>query len=264
MNKRIDNLADADYRAIKAVSKSALDWFAKSPAHYKHVVIDGNRPDPTPAMATGSAFDTLLLTPQIFETTYAVAPDVRRGTKAWDEFEAANQGKILIKNEELARIKAMVDSVRSHQAASELLASGTAQVSYTWKDTFSGLDCKGRADFVTTKGAIVDVKTTQCASPSEFSKSMASFRYHVQAAMYLNAQTCSGGPTTSEFYFIAVEKEPPYLTAVYLIDQEALALGFATMQAELGHLAQCLKRNDWPGYHAGIETLNLPPWVYKS
>ena len=176
---KLFDLADQDYRRAPGVSKSSLDWFARSPAHYKHVIIDGNRPAPTAAMLTGSAFDCLLLTPELFALTYAVAPEMRRGTKAWDEFEAAHGGKTIIKQGEFDQLKNMVEAVMSHRTASTLLSNGQSQVSYFWHDAPSGLACKGRADYVRSDGILVDVKTTQDASPRGFASSCASFRYFV-------------------------------------------------------------------------------------
>lgn len=259
-SQRLDNLPDPDYRAFRAVSKSSLDQFAKSPAHYKHVILDGNRPTTTSAMFLGSALDTLLLTPDLFSETYAVVPDIRRGTKAWDEFVAQNPGKQLIKIDEMDQIHSMVMSLRKHPEAAKLLTDGTPQVSFKWQDRQSGLLCKGRADYV-RGNTVIDVKTTQNAGPNEFSKSIASFRYHVQAAYYLEAMAQTGHKVSDEFLFIAVEKEPPYLVAVYKLDHEALSLGMATFAAELCHLANCLKRDEWPGYASGIDTIGLPKWA---
>jgi len=262
-SERLDNLSDPEYRRFNAVSKSSLDQFAKSPAHYKHVILDGNRPALTSAMFLGSAFDTLLLTPDLFGETYAVVPDIRRGTKAWDEFVGQNPGKHLIKTDEMEQISSMVISLRKHPEASKLLTDGVPQVSFKWRDAQSGLLCKGRADYV--KGStVIDVKTTQNAGPNEFSKSIAAFRYHVQAAYYLEAMAQTGHKVSDDFLFVAVEKEPPYLVAVYKLDHQALSLGMATFSSELQHLARCLKRDEWPGYATGIDTIGLPKWALYS
>jgi exodeoxyribonuclease VIII len=261
--RKILNLADPEYRAVNAVSKSALDQFAKSPAHYKHVIIDGNRTQATPAMELGSAFDTYLLTPEVFAAEYAIAPEVRRGTKAWDEFEAANPGKRIIKAEELARIEAMARAVLDHPAAGALLRDGDSQVSYFWTDERTGLPCKGRADYVRHDGIMIDVKTTQDASPEQFARSIGSFRYHVQAAMYLSAQVATGGPTTDQFCFIAVEKEPPYAVAVYTLDPESLAEGFRVMGRDLERLKACVEANHFPAYSERVESIRLPKYAFS-
>lgn len=141
--ERINNLADADYRRFNAVSKSSLDQFAKSPAHYKHAIINGNRSAATSAMLLGSAFDTLLLTPDLFQQTYAVVPEVRRGTKAWDEFVAENPGKQLIKIDEMDQIHAMAIAVKKHPEAAKLLTGGTPRLASSGRT--SSRDCSARA-----------------------------------------------------------------------------------------------------------------------
>lgn len=261
---KVFNLPDSDYRGAEGVSKSSLDWFARSPAHYKHVVIEGNRPAPTAAMLTGSAFDCLLLTPEIFAMTYAVAPDMRRGTKAWDEFEAAHAGKTIIKQGEFDQLSNMVDAVRSHPVASALLGGGASQVSYFWQERQSGLACKGRADYVRPDGILVDVKTTQDASPRGFASSVATFRYHVQAAMYLEGEAQTTGKATDQFCFIAVEKEAPHAVAVYTLDHEALSTGMMTYTRELARLAECVRNKHWPSYSEQVETLRLPKWALEA
>lgn len=259
---KILNLADPDYRKTPGISKSALDQFARSPAHYKHIIIDGNRPEATPAMQIGSAFDTLLLTPELFAEQYVAAPDVRRGTKAWDEFEAAANGRTPLKSDELARLDGMVQAVRNHPAASALLSEGDAQVSYFWQDAASGLALKGRADFVRHDGIIVDVKTAQDASPSGFARSVFNFRYFVQAAYYLEAQVKTGGPTTDQFVFVVVEKEPPFAVAVYTLDPAALSLGFQTMSRDLARLADRIARDDWSAFGDAVQTISLPRYAF--
>jgi PDDEXK-like domain of unknown function (DUF3799) len=261
-NQRISGLPDAQYRAIEAVSKSALDQFAKSPAHYKHTIIDKNRIQATPAMEFGSAFDCFLLTPELFAEQYAIAPDVRRGTKAWDEFESANPGKTIIKADDLNRIEAMAQAVSKHPAASLLLSGGESQVSYVWTNVDTGLLMKGRADYVRPEGVIIDVKTTQDASPEGFARSAASFRYHVQAAAYLSAQAATGGPVSDQFCFIAVEKDAPHAVSVYTLDAESLALGFQILTKNLRDLSKCLADDRWPAYSEGVETLRLPRYAF--
>jgi exodeoxyribonuclease VIII len=255
------NLSDADYRAFKAVSKSSLDWLVKSPAHYKHVVIDGNRPEPTAAMETGKAFDSLLLTPSVFHSEYVQAPDIRRGTKAWTEFEEAHQGKTLLKPDEWNRIHAMRDSVMNNATAAELLLGAKTQVSFKWADEETELLCKGRADLVTSDGILCDVKSTSDGSLEGFSKSIASFGYHRQAAMYLDGLGDSVG---DQFYFICVEKEPPYLTAVYCLDRDAVRAGRQEYKSLLRRLQHCQNTNNWPGYSVGTQSISLPGWYSKG
>ena len=263
--QRVVGLPDATYRAFKAVSKSGLDWIDVSAAHYKHVVIDGNAPDPTPAMIVGSAFDSLLLTPDAFAASYAISPaNMRRGTKAWDEFEQQAKGRNVIKQEDHDRLLAMRDAIMSHPLARSLISVGDPQVSYKWQDPITGVLCKGRADFVRADNVMIDVKTTGEGGGKidAFGKSAFNFRYHVQAAFYTDgAAICGLKPDA--FVFVVVEREPPHLVSVYHIDEHLLALGRETYQRNLETYSQCYATNVWPGYPTEIQKLTLPAWAVR-
>ena len=99
------------------------------------------------------------------------------------------------------------------------------------------------------------MKTTEDASPRGFQNSLAKFRYHVQAAWYLR-----GLEGAEEFVFIAVEKKPPYLVAVYQASAAVIAAGVRAADINLSNLSECRKKNHWPGYSEAIETIDLPKW----
>lgn len=261
--EKILNMKDADYRAFKAVSKSGLDWMDVSPAHYKNAVIDGNQPEPTAAMQLGSAFDSLLLTPELFREEWAVAPNVRRGTKAWDEFEQANQGKRLLKQDEFDQLQGMRESVMRHKVARGIFSLGDSQVSYKWQDPITGVICKSRADFVRADGVMVDLKTTLegGAKPDAFSKTAFNFRYHAQAAFYSDgaAQVDEAPPTA--FIFVVVERVAPYAVSTFFCDEDVLAAGRAAYQRNLEQYALAWAENLWPAYPEDIQRLALPAWA---
>jgi len=263
--QKVLGLPDPTYRAFKAVSKSGLDWMDVSPAHYKHVIIDGNAPDPTPSMIIGSAFDSLLLTPDQFEKDFAVAPNIRRGTKAWDEFEAQAGAKRVIKSEDFERLQEMRDSVMSNPLARSLISAGEPQVSYKWQDPTTGILCKSRADFVRSDNIMLDVKTTGegGARISDFGKTAFNFRYHVQAAFYSDGAALVD-KYPDAFVFLVIEREPPYLCAAFHIDQDLIALGRKEYEKNLDLYARCHAENNWPGYPTEIQKLSLPAWALRN
>ena len=80
---------------------------------------------------------------------------------------------------------------------------------------FTGLQCKCRPDWISADGGIlVDLKTTEDASPREFQRSIAKWRYHVQAGWYMAGIEAAYGTRPSGFIFIAVEKKPPFAVGV--------------------------------------------------
>jgi exodeoxyribonuclease VIII len=251
-----------EYHSDPAIGKSMLDSIARSPLHYWARHVDPNRvePTPTPAMVLGTAFHALLLERDLFETSYIAAPSVDRRTKAgkatWAELEAS--GKTVLSEDDLAALTGMAASVLQHPAASRLLAlPGRAEVSLFYEDDATGLRCKARPDWLTDGGIIVDIKTTQDASPEAFRKSAYNFRYDVQAAHYTAAVP------DSAFVFIAVEKTPPYAVAVYEADISVMQSGHARRRDNLNCLADCLERDEWPGYDSKIQPLGVPSWAVQ-
>lgn len=259
-----------DYHRHTAVSKSHLDQVARSPLHYWARYLDPNRvdPEPTPAMAIGSAVHTHVLELPEWDQRYITAPEgidrrTKAGKEAWAAFEAESTGRIVLSRADADLVMRMGRAVYGHPAAAFLLQRpGLAEQTYLWTDEATGLECKCRPDWMTTDGQlIVDLKTTEDASPAGFRKSVANFRYHVQAAWYLDGIERATGRRPDQFIFICVEKKPPHAVAVYAASAEMVAAGAITAEADLARLALCKEAGDWPGYSNQIEVIDLPPWM---
>lgn len=254
----INDMPSADYHAHPAVSKSVLDKIARSPLHCR-AYLDGERTEPTPAMLLGTAVHTAILEPERFDAEYAVFEGDRRTTAGKQAYaELVSRGKSIISASDADVISSMSAAVRAHPVASALLRNGSAEQSVFWTDPMTGLECKCRPDWWRTDNIVVDVKTTEDASPASFAKSVAGFRYHVQAAHY------QAGTQAERFVFIAVEKKAPYAVAVYDLDAVSLELGEAIRRQDLAMFELCSRAGEWPGYSPDIEVLSLPPWAFPK
>lgn len=255
------------YFASKGVSKHDLDMVNISPAHYwsgKSIP----REDPTPAMKMGTLVHTAILEPDRFDSTYIIAPDMDRRTKdgkaAWEaiESEASESGKMVVKPSDLQHIRGMKESVFAHRSGSAALkAGGLIEASLYATHLETGVLRRGRPDLISKGNAIIDVKT--CAKnyggKAEFARSVANFRYDVQAAFYLDlAKSC--GMEKEVFVFLVVEKEPPYAVAVYQLDAESVEAGRQQYLKNLQLLAECMQFDEWPAYSSEVEVLSLPKW----
>lgn len=259
-------LSNADYHAHPAASKSHLDQVNRSPAHYWARYVDPNRitPAPTAAMVLGTALHTAVLEPHLWDEQFAVPPQAfDRRTKAGKElaaaFEAEAKGKTVLTPDDADRIRRMADAVHRHPASSFLLdLPGVREGSYFWTDEATGLECKCRPDWHSQdQRLLVDVKTTEDASPRGFAKSCANYRYHVQAHWYQRPFTAA-----EQFLFIAVEKQPPHLVAVYAATPAMVAAGARAADRDLQVLAECRAADHWPGYGDEILPLDLPTWCH--
>jgi len=258
-----ERLSNAEYHAKTShVNKSQLDEMARSPAHYKAKFIDKLIETPrTPALILGSAYHKLQTETDLFFEEYCIAPKINRRTKAgkeeFAEFEKSNKGKEVLTEDQYSQIENMVNAVNSHPSASKLMKlKGRAETTRLWKDYETALDCKCRPDWLCSDdGLIVDLKTTEDASPEGFARSIHKFRYHVQAAFYLR-----GCDECSNFIFVAVEKSPPYAVVCYQASSDMIAAGDRIATRDLDQLAKCLKSNRWPSYADTIQTTDLPRW----
>jgi len=253
----------AEYRAIDALNWSSLKFYAKSPAHYRENV--DNPQEQTAAMLLGSAVHCLCLEPVLFDQQYAVAPDVDRRTKAgkeqWALFEDEHQGKNILTFEQSTLARGMAASVLDGKAGKLIGLCSERELTLTWEDQFTGLQCKSRLDAVDlVNGLAVDIKTTEDASQQSFSRTVYNYLYHGQAAFYLEALR-QNGFMINRFIFLAVEKKPPFAKALYLCSDELLASGRILYQECLSKHAECLAVNEWPGYPETIHTIDLPVWA---
>ena len=208
-------------------------------------------------MKLGSLVHCAVLEPDELNKRYGVC--LPRNTKAGKEqaAEMETAGIEAVTATDMETALAMAASVRSHQAAAELLRDGKAEQSFWWDDKPTGLRCKCRPDWMTSN-TLVDLKTTGDASPRAFARSVAAYRYHVQANHYLS------GTFADRFIFIAVEKTYPFAVGVYELDLVSMIQGSQLRRNDIGVIADCQAINEWPGYGNTIQPLTLPDWAFNS
>lgn len=250
---------NAEYHSMPGISKSGLDLINRSPAHYRWA--QDNPQDPTPAMRIGTLTHLAVLEPDRFNLECIVMPVLDRRTKdgklRWEEFQAAYPDHELLTSDEHTRIIAIRDAVRAHPLARKLMDRIEAvEVSTFWKDPISGIECRCRPDAVLDNGMLIDLKTTRDAGPG-FERSVAKYRYHVQAAFYGDGM---GGMESRPMVFIAVETEAPYLVSCNIIGPDSLSAGRDAYRRNLETYAKCLESGIWPGYPETLQTLNVPDW----
>lgn len=178
------------------------------------------------------------------------------------EWEKVNEHRTILNPEQWKTIHAMRDALMAHPAANALLTGipGKAEKSVYWIDATTGVLCRCRPDWWRDDNLIVDLKTTEDASPEGFARSIAKFRYDVQDAFYTDGVQQATGKRPKAFVFIAVEKKPPYGVGVYVLDAETKDLGRAQYQHDLRVYAECVRTGEWPGYGDKIQTISLPGW----
>lgn len=273
-------LSQAEYRRGSGISKSFLDLVRRSPAHAK-AYLDRTEPtEPTKAQVLGTAFHTMVLEPRKFGLEYVVSQKFDRRTKEGKEaaqrFELENVGRTVIDEDDWEQLLAMRDALFRQGSSQRLLSLENPKVEHSlyWTDPATGQQLRARPDvWMPDAALIVDLKTTDDASPEEFARSVATYRYHVQAAYYCDiAEQLTR--QQQDFVFLVVEKKAPYNVCVYTLAPQDIELGRAEYMQDLATLRACEKHGVWPGY-TGVVTpesvvdsvvtpICLPAWYRRS
>lgn len=266
-----------DYHNAPGISNTTLGDVAQAPAVY-----DYNRKNPveeTDAMLGGRVLHVLVIQPEKFGESFAVAPPEvkqRRG-QAWDKAVLENQGKTVLKAEDgeasYARAKMIADAARASKRFA--LLEGIKEISFFWKDPATGLLCKCRPDVITLKGVVTDYKTTAgAAHPKEaWGRHMFSMRYHVQAAFYIDGIVHSleqagmpldAFPMPKAFAHFVQEKSPPFLTKHYKVGDASVSLGRREYQKNLQTIKECEAKGEFPGYPEAVEEVECPEYAWTQ
>ena len=208
------------------------------------------------AFRTGELCHAFTLEPDRAKVSYGVCgkQNTKAGKIQAEEMLAKGIEPITSTEYELA--SNVANAVRKHPVASKLLTGGQPELSFWVDDKATGLACKCRTDYI--KGdTIIDLKTTGegGAEPDTFSRTVARYLYHLQAAHYLQVTGAK------KFIFVAVEKVFPFAVSVTELDPDALALGLELRNEALKGISQCHTDSYWPSYTEKITTISLPKWA---
>jgi len=254
-----------EYHEWDAVSNSRLAYLiATSPKHYKWRL---EHPEPDKdAWRKGRILHKLVLEPYDFERVYAVAPDVKRNTKAgkelWQKFTDTLEGRTPITSAEYDEASAMAKAIRALPKADLLLSGGRAEVSVVWDDPDTGVRMKARPDYI-NDNLIIDLKTTRSFADGAFSRRAYDYGYHRQAAIYIDGCRAAG-LRIDAFVFVVVEKTDVHDVIAQPASENMIYVGRAQYKRALITYADCVAKDEWPGYDEQLENIELPYWVLRE
>lgn len=259
------------YHASEPISRSKLMWLDKTPQYFKWRLTAEEKE--TDALQLGKAFHKLALEEKDFDLEFAVEPKVNKRTNEGKEilanFYFENAGKTIISPNIYLLAQDMVTALRANARARQLIESGEIEKSYYWTDSLTEEQVKCRPDIVITKktkGAVIDLKSCLHADNETFRRDALTHGYDVQAYMCKSAlEKITGIP--HDFYFLCVEKEPPYLINVFKADELFLEHGKRRYREFLGLYHDCKITDNWFGYEGfadEINELNLPAYLLKE
>lgn len=260
--------SDYHRRELGVATNSTLKIIRdRSPAHYR-AWVDAEDDNETPPLLFGLAYHMRVLEPERYAREYQVMPsfgDMRSSNNRAkrDEWLADNPGVTTVSAADGERIEAMHTALMAHPLVAGIMREGHSEVTMRWIDEPTGVRCRARVDWWVPGKLLMDLKTTDDASPRGFVRSIDKYGYHAQHSFYCEAARCCG-ETIRNYLILAQEKEPPYVAAVYHVDTAAEIRGYELISAGLQTMRDCLASDTWPGYSTGITQLSLPPWSLKD
>lgn len=251
------NIDPKIYRQWDAVSRSDMSGIAKGfPLSSIKYYMDHPSPESID-MVKGTALHMLVLEPERFRKEVVLAPDRGRRSNAdkefWEGFEAENQGKYILKPDDMDEVHNMASSLLKIPELQEALNGGHEISCYFEID---GIPCKCRFDILDGQMCPWDLKTTKDARYRPFGYSLEDYGYDMQAWFYTEGLRQLGYDATT-MIFACVEKTPPYNTICYQPTDKVLRAGEAKCRKALPMLAEAKRTNHWPGYPAGITPLTI-------
>jgi hypothetical protein len=255
-----------------SISKSGLDKIESSPLDYWwHYLRPEREPHkPTEAMIFGTAVHSAILEPNEFQKTYVVMPPINKRTNIGKaEFASLtsmceSNGQVLIDPTEYSDVLRMRDAIFKHPTAKLLFQNGIAEQTFMFQESNTGAKCKIRPDWLdNTSGLVVDLKTTEDATPNGFAKSAWEYKYYKQDPFYLDGLEACGNDRAG-FVFVNIEKTEPFKIGIHYLDGKSRQLGRDEYLRNCETYVKCLENGIWKGYEEKISEVSLPAWAFNK
>ena len=269
------------YHAAKALSAGVIHTLTErcpAAAWWESPWNEYREDKPKTIFDIGAATHLLALEPADYLARVKVigAPDYR--TKAAREVrdEAREAGKIPLLLDDHTRIAVMRSALAEHPVSGAAFSQpGEVEHSVYWADPETGIACKCRPDKVlprTGRSYAIDLKTTANAEPNALRAHAWRMGWHQRAAWYADGLAATSDDLGRvEYWFVAIERDPPHLVSVLKLSDDALFWGRKQNRKAVETWARCLERNEWPGYREPEQPdedrafeIGLPPWAQRE
>lgn len=237
-------LSMQDYLTDPALDVSFLKKFARSGKHAKEETKE------TPAMLFGTCLHWNILEPKEF------IKNVREKKSGYAE---RKNGFIYLKTDDIKSIKTMKCKVWQKKTARRILKNAYAKELGGFFQLWTGQMAKVRIDIITDFNGplIVDLKKTVDASEEGFYWQIKKYKYHWQAAFYLEAVSKITGIEHDRFGIMPCEDKLPHECGFYMIGDDWLEQAWREMQPLIDKYTVCKEQDKWEGYPDEFVNLGL-------
>lgn len=260
----LDSMSNDEYHKAIGISNSGIGLINKCPRLYEHEYIEGHREDgETKALHVGQAIHTIVLEPQKFFQRYIILPEgLNRTRKADKELyeraldDATKTNRKLLKYDEAQIVMGIRDSVERLEIWKRIRPEGKVENSIFWQHD-NGVSLRCRPDWHNNFMSI-DIKSTESVDPDDFRWSIRKYEYHRQGAMVLDGLAKVYKRPYKDHVILAIEKKPPYLCNLFLLDELDIAQGREDYFRGAEKYKQCVDNNHWPSYSDKITLISIP------
>jgi hypothetical protein len=254
-----------------SVSSSGLRaLFAKSPSHF-YAGWSGNPHaesyKETAEITLGRAAHHLLLGEDSFSTEFVARPEKWTDwkTDAAKEWKADQEksGRTVLIHKQLEAIRGMGRALNANPIIQAGILEGDIEQSMFWKDKKTGLWLKSRPDAIPNdSGDFADLKTTSSIG-WDIDKSIAKYRYDIQAALVRQGARETLGVEMQSFTLVFAETSPPYDIGLLTLKESDMDAADKDIRCALDVVAQCLETGMWWGStgKADGRYVQFPSWA---
>lgn len=261
-------LTHAEYTALPGISASTLRALRQSPLHCRHH-LDASDSDTT-SRGWLRAIHALVLEPHTWDRAFAVFEGARRAGHGWEAWRAGQMDRTILLASEAASARAVASAVLTHPVAGPMLTGphGASEVSVTWTDPATGLDCRGRLDRLQRQAGggwlVADLKTIDSTADHRVRQLVGQHGWHVQLAHYMAAIEAARPADAVAGALVTVESGPPHDVAVWTLGDAELEIARAERAELLALYRRCSESGRWPGRYELAQPLTLPPYCYPD
>lgn len=276
------------YHKHPALSESGLKTLLDCPARYYYKYLSGDyEPKEKPSFKIGKACHKYILEgedafyKEYWHNPYSeyTKPEILRILKEKFNYDApkttlvSDLMDILLKSDgierkpihlnqnELNQVIGTARAIKNNKKAYNAFhQKGESEISLFWIDEETGLMLKCRPDFLPTNHKLVpDYKTCQSVNPEIFYGDFIKYGYHIEAAMYMAGIKAVFNDDVETFFFVAQEKEPPYITQVYVPDDAIVTYGDKAVRLGINKFIECQQKGFFGTYSESVIEMTIAP-----
>ena len=257
----------ADYAARGGVNASSLKRLAVSPLAYRWYLDHPDDGDTASRRDLRANHCLVLEGPEVFGAQYSLYPGAVRRGKDYDAHCASHPGTEPLLRSGWDAAHAIAEAVRAHPVAGPLMARPhRSELTVTWTDEATGLQCKGRIDCLTSRAGkdgpllLLDMKGVGEMDVRAIGRQGEKLGWPLQLAHYRAGVRAAMPGRLVEVAILATQTKAPFDVAVldFAADLDAADI---ERRALLDLLVACRASGEWPGRYPEAVPYERPKWT---